>query len=482
MSPSPSSPAAAVPPSPTKPASLKDDGDDNKNNNKLAPVVSISEASILLDEACYNDKRRYYGLVIIVLLNIVQIWAWLSYTLVQTYSQEWFGVGPQAINWFSTIYGLAFLPFPASGWFINKYGIRKSVMIGSIATAVGSWVRYAGTAKASFAGAMIGQTILGLSQLLVLPVASAYSGQWFHPNYRTLPTTLGTISPTLGAVVGSFSTPYLAPSASAMPRSILIVSIISTVVSFGGLFLPGRPTSAPQARPSAEPHAFPDAPTPMHHILAMLKSPEFYMVSLPFIVGLAIFNCFTSLLLLYLIPYGFPVEDTGLMTGLQTGVGVVVALATAPLVDKWHLHIPLVKIANVLIALLYIGFVFVPSSRSRGAAFVVVTFLGSIGTINMAVCLEILAEILYPVPPEFTSTTCWCMGNVLGAVWLFGFAAGINENGNPPGEMSRSLYAQAAMAVVFLALPINLLGLFGRKDKIRFRRREIESQCQLGES
>jgi MFS transporter, FLVCR family, MFS-domain-containing protein 7 len=454
-------------PSPTK-STLTEVKPDDGGPRRIA---SIAQASVEAQQRLC--KRRYYGLAVICLLNVVQPWAWLSYAMVNPYAQDWFGVGPQAINWFSTVYGLAFIPFPFSGWVISRYGVRNSIIIGSIGTAVGNWIRYVGTVKASFAGAMIGQTVLGLSQIFVLPVAPAYSGQWFHPDHRTTPTTLGSISPSLGAMIGSFATPYLATKTSEMPRSILIVAVVSTFVAFGGLFIPGK-VSAPQT----DGHQFqqsPEAPSPKDTLLMMLKSPEFYMVAVPFIVGLAIFNCWASLLLLYLMPYGFPPEDAGLLTGLQTGLGVAFACLVAPFIDKWRAHIPAVKIFTVMETALYIAFIFVPPSQNRGFAFAIVVLLGICGTTVLALSLEILAEILYPVPPEFSSTACWCIGNILGAVWIFGFTAGINEDGNPPGEMSRTLYAQAALAVVFLAIPINCLGLFGRKDKVLFRRREIDS-------
>ncbi|KAI8714168.1 hypothetical protein NCS52_01136200 [Fusarium sp. LHS14.1] len=463
------SPALSRPLPPTSPpGSLKDTklGD----TAALDRVTSIAEASISPEGS--TQKRRYYGLAIICLLNLVLTWVWLSYAMVNAYAQEWFEVGPQSINWFSTIYGLAFIPFPLSGWFIHKYGLRTSIITGSIVTVVGNWVRYAGTAKASFAGAMVGQTLLGVAQIFVLPISSAYSELWFHPHHRTTPTTVGSISPTLGSMIGSLATPYLAKKTSELPQSILIVAIISTVVAIGAIFVPGKPSSMRTTQPDVS-ESSSHTPSSRDHLVMMIKSPEFYMVAVPFIVGLAIFNCWASLLLLYLVPCGFAVEDAGLLTGLQTGIGMIVSLAVAPIVDKWRAHIPTLKVLTVIQVALYVAFVFVPPSRNRGSAFAVAVLMGVAGTTSLSLSLETLAEILYPVPPEFTSTACWCIGNVLGAVWLFAFAAGMNENGDPPGEMSRTLYAQAALAAVCLGVPINLLGLFGRQDKSRFRRREF---------
>ncbi|EEU44224.1 uncharacterized protein NECHADRAFT_84542 [Fusarium vanettenii 77-13-4] len=310
MSPPSPTPSRPLPPT-SPPGSLED--------TKLGDGAALDRAALIAEASISPEgstqKRRYYGLAIICLLNLVLTWAWLSYAMVNTYAQEWFEVGPQSINWFSTVYGLAFIPFPLSGWFIHRFGLRTSIITGSIVTVVGNWVRYAGTAKVSFAGAMVGQTLVGVAQIFILPISSAYSELWFHRHHRTTPTTVGSISPTLGSMIGSLATPYLAKKASELPQSILIVAVISTVVAIGALFVPGKPSSVQTTQPDVS-----ESPSRTHlsknHLLMMIKSPEFYMVAVPFIVGLAIFNCWASLLLLYLVPYGFPIEDTGLLTGL----------------------------------------------------------------------------------------------------------------------------------------------------------------------
>lgn len=432
----------------------------------LVPVTTTDTGEV---HGLYKTyKRRYFVLLVVVLMNTVLPWAWLSYAVVSSYSQELFGVSAIAINWFSTVYGLTFAPFVFSGWLINKYGVKKSIAVGSTLMITGSWLKYAGTLKGMYGLAMAGQTILGCAQIFVIGLPPLISETWFGPAHRTLPTALGSISPALGSMIGSLAPPYIATSVDRISLSVLIVAALSTLVGIAGFFVPAKPPTS-VAEQTAARH---ESQSARKQAMNMLRSLEFYLIAIPFVVGLAIFNVWASLLFLYLEPYGFPLESAGLLVGLQTGLGIATALMVAPLVDKWRLHTLSLKVCFTAGGLLYLGFIWVPSSRSIGLAFGFTILMGVFGTSALAIGLETLAEILYPIPPEFPAVTCWCLGNFLGAILLFGFGEGYDPNGDPPYNYNKSLYAQGAIGVVFLVVPINLLGKFGRKEQTRLKRRD----------
>lgn len=84
--------------------------------------------------------------------------------------------------------------------------------------------------------------------------------------------------------------------------------------------------------------------------------------------------------------------------------------------------------------------------------------------------LELLAELLYPMPPEFTSGSCWGLGNTLGGAFLMIMSAlHQGEDADPPLNYQLALYLQVALAGAFL-LPTLFLGWFGRADKVKYKR------------
>lgn len=321
----------------------------------------------------------------------------------------------------------------------------------------------------SYPLAIVGQAVLGVSQIFIVPLPLPYSDLWFGPEHRVLPTTIGSMSTSIGSMLGSITTPYMAPTVDALPRAVLIVSIISTVTSVLAIFVPTKPPT-PASYEVEEP-TVPQIPR-KKYLTFLGCYPEFWILSTTFCIGLAIFNTFSTLLFLYLTPYGFPTTYAGITAGLFTGVGVGISLLVAPLIDKWRLHVPVVKLTASGMTAGYIVFIWIPEVQSRAFLFVIGTLMGIFGLITVCLILELMAELLYPAPAEFSSTFVWCLGNLLAVLITYGLNAGANANGNPPGEMKTSLIVQAVLVVALVAIPINLLGLFGRKEKTRFFRRE----------
>ncbi|KAJ5414817.1 hypothetical protein N7509_000151 [Penicillium cosmopolitanum] len=423
-------------------------------------------------------KRRFYGLASIFLSNAVLTWAWLSFAMVNDLAQERFGVDTTAINWFSNVYSLAFAPFLVSGWFINRYGIKKSLLVAISGTVVGSWLRYGGVVISSYPITMAGQALLGVSQIFIVPLPMSYSKMWFNPDQRVLPTTIGSLATTIGSMLGSITTPYMTPTVDSLPRAVLIVSIISTATSALAIFVPADPPTP--ASYNVEPPSNSQRLSRSESIRFLAKSLEFWLLAITFIISLGLFNTWSTLLFLYLTPYGFPATDVGLTAGLFSGVGVSIALLVAPFIDKWKLHVPTAKITATGSTIGYVIFIWIPQVQSRVFAFTVGTVMGVCGSIFVSVALELMAEMLYPVPEEFCATFVWCVGNLIAVPITYGLNAGANPNGNPPGEMKASLIAQAVLAVVLVAIPINLLGLFGREKNTRFFRRENQMSAAAG--
>lgn len=77
----------------------------------------------------------------------------------------------------------------------------------------------------------------------------------------------------------------------------------------------------------------------------MMTSLEYWLVALPFMVGLALFNAWTSLLALIMSPYGFSYEVIGILGAAQTGAAILSSIFISPIVDRWNLHVLVAKVS-----------------------------------------------------------------------------------------------------------------------------------------
>ena len=197
-------------------------------------------------------KRRWFGVVGLMLMNIVVSWGWLTYAPVADVTQEWFNLSsPTPVNWLSTTIFFAFvIATPFSLYTLNTHGFRPAITTASALVFLGNWVRYASTLRKSFGGVMLGQVLIGLAQPFVLSSATYYSDLWFTSRGRVSATALASLSNPFGAALGQLVNPMVATSAARVPRMTLWVALIASVAAAPWAFVPARPPLPPCASAS----------------------------------------------------------------------------------------------------------------------------------------------------------------------------------------------------------------------------------------
>ncbi|KAF7713684.1 Uncharacterized protein PECH_000615 [Penicillium ucsense] len=423
-------------------------------------------------------RRRFWGLIELVLLNIIVSWNWLTFSAISTTTAEYFGVSESAVNWLSIGFQFAFcIVSPFVIWVLNKGGPKPAIVITATLLLVGNWLRYAGT-KANggiFGLVMVGQIIIGLAQPFCLCAPTRYSDLWFSAKGRTSATAVASLANPLGAAIAQLVDSMWASSPSDIPDMVLYISIISTVVCIPAYFIPAEPPT-PASASSSGPRT-PLVPA-MRQLFATL---EFWLLVAPFTVYVAFFNSISSLLNQILSPYGFSETEAGIAGAILIVVGLVAAAIMSPITDRWKHYLGSIRVLVPVIVASYIGLVFAPSSPAGIApTYIVMGLLGASSFAMLPIALEYLAEITYPFSPEIGSTVCWTGGQLLGScAILIQDALKDGPDGNPPRNMHRALIFSCVLSTVVAPLPMSI-GLFGRT--VQRRRWDVDRGIELGVS
>lgn len=414
-------------------------------------------------------KRRFFGLAQLVLLNVVVSWDWIAFAPVSTTAAQYFGRSESDINWLSTAFLFAFcVGSPATFWVLHRRGPKAAIVVAASLTLVGNWIKYGATRANNFPGTMVGQLIIGLAQPFVLASPTSYSNMWFSAGGRTTATALASLANPFGAALGQLISPFWADEPREIPSMILYVSIISSVASVPAFFIPAKPPSPPSAGAAGPDHM--DRASLRHDMHTLLRSPEFYLICVPFIVYVGFFNAFSSLINQVLEPYGFSETDAGIAGAILIVVGLVCAAISSPIIDRWKFYLTYIKCAIPTLAAGYLILIWAPQTRSLAYVDVVCAVLGAASFGLVPVALEYLVEIHYPLGPELGSSLCWCGGQLLGGIFIVIMdALKDSESADPPRNMKRALIFQAVFAVAVVPIPL-CLGLFGRKEQVRRRR------------
>lgn len=209
---------------------------------------------------------------------------------------------------------------------------------------------------------------------------------------------------------------------------------------------------------------------------ALHGSVEFWLIFVPFVVYVGLFNSISTILNQVMSPYGFDDTQSGIAGAVLIVVGLVSSAITSPILDRTKALLLCIKVATPLIGLSYLLFIWMPATRSIVGPYVVLAVLGAASFSLVPVATEFLVEMMHPVSPEVTSTLGWAGGQLVGAVLIIASdALKAGPNADPPYHMNNALILQAVLTLVVLPLPL-ALGLFGRGDKVILKRVQSDDQ------
>ncbi|KAL2433915.1 MFS-type transporter [Exophiala dermatitidis] len=441
-------------------------------NGSVAAGGTLSRISTTSAPEYKIYKRRFFGLLQLVLLNIVVSWDWIAFAPVSSTSARYFDTSESSINWVSTAFLFAFcVTTPATFLVLHKYGPRVAIIIAAALILAGNWIKYGATRAKNFAGVMVGQLVIGFAQPFVLSSPTSYSNLWFSPQGRTTATAVASLANPFGAALGQLISPFWADQPHDIPIMILYIAIISSLACVPAFFIPAKPPTPPSAG-SVPDHM--DRTSLKHDLHALSRSIEFYLIFVPYAVYVGFFNAFSSLINQILEPYGFSETDAGIAGAVLIVVGLVSAAISSPIMDRYKFYLAYIKVAVPFIAISYLIITWAPQTRSLAYVDVVCAVLGAASFGLVPVALEFLVEIHYPLGPELGSTLCWCGGQILGGIFIVVMdALKASGDASPPANMKRALIFQAVLAVAVMPAAM-CLGRFGRQLHVKQRRFEVD--------
>ncbi|RAL62222.1 hypothetical protein DID88_004793 [Monilinia fructigena] len=330
--------------------------------------VSSERDPVGFNEAHFKVyKRRWFGLVQLVLLNIIVSWDWLTFSASSTTVSQYYHVSESAINWLSTAFLFAFvLASPLVIYVLHHGGPKPAILIASVLLLLGNWIRYGATRSGThgnFGGVMFGQILTGIAQPFVLAAPTRYSDLWFTNQGRVAATAVMSLANPFGGALAQLIDPFWAGSVGSIPNMVLYIAIISSIATIPSFFIPKGPPTPCSASSEEPKHAL--GPS----LRFLLRSPEFYMMMFPFWFYVGLFNSISSLINQMLSPYSFSETNAGIAGALLIVVGLVAAAITSPLIDRTKTYLLAIKIQIPILGICYLAFTWAPQTRSLAAIF-----------------------------------------------------------------------------------------------------------------
>ncbi|KAG9054608.1 hypothetical protein FS842_004676 [Serendipita sp. 407] len=221
-------------------------------SNNLNALKSDQESSMIVYRLY---RRRWLGLVGMVVLNIVAAMNWIWFSPIAKSTADDFHISLPQVNWLSQVVNLIYLPMAlAIPSMIQRFGIRKTCLTAGACLLIASWIRYAGVSRSlstngAYALLILGQIFAGFAQPVFQVLGPKFSETWFDLKARTTVTMIIAVANPIGSAIGQLIPPFLDS-----PRSSLLVLGVATTASVGlVLFIQEAPPTPPTfagSRPS----------------------------------------------------------------------------------------------------------------------------------------------------------------------------------------------------------------------------------------
>ncbi|GJE88914.1 MFS general substrate transporter [Phanerochaete sordida] len=432
-------------------------------------------------------RRRFVGVVGIVLLNAVAAMPNPWYGPIANNVSSDFGFTLDQVNWLGNVLNLVFLPSSIVVPFVCKrFNIRITCYIATSILVLSAWIRYAGVARSlnrqsAYALMMVGQVLAGVAQPAFQVIGPLYSERWFDLKSRTTMTMLMSIANPIGSGLAQLISPL-----SGSPRSsILVLAVICTAVIPCALLVGNAPPTPPTYAASQPSPPFTSLvravlgrePTDRPTYMSLRERLDLAILTLNFGVLVGAVTSFAILTNQDLAPYGYSSDTSGFMGATLLLAGLVCALVTAPLFDRVLTH-HLARTCHALcpaLGALWLSLVWAVKENNTGGLFAIMALIGAGSVTLLPVALELAVEVTRNA--DGSAAVLWFAGNLMSITCVLSEGAlRAGPDAHPPLNMRRALIFQGALVC---GAVVTIAGLRGRQARREMDERVLREGVEM---
>ncbi|KAI5707958.1 hypothetical protein M8J77_013534 [Diaphorina citri] len=376
---------------------------------------------------CKLYSRRYAILALFVVYSASNALQWIQYAIVSDHVMKYYGVGSFYVDCTSMIYMLTYIPLITPGsWFLDKYGIRESVIIGALGTCLGAWVKTFSLDPSRFWVTLLGQTIVACSQIFILNIPAQLAATWFGRAEVSTACSVGVFGNQLGIAVGFLVPPIMmgqgddeasiGDGLATMYYSVAgLTSLLLILVLLFFQDAPPLPPSPAQAVQRSHDKDSGDFLLSMKHLLC---NPGFLYLLLSYGINVGVFYAISTLLNQVVLSY-FPghFQDAGRIGLVIVLAGTLGSVISGIVLDKTGKY---KETTLGIYTFSLIGMIIYSLTLSTGVILVVYItagFLGFFMTGYLPVGFELAAELTYPEPEGTSSGLLNASAQVFGILF-----------------------------------------------------------------
>ncbi len=335
---------------------------------------------------------------------------WLAFAPISSLAENFYSVKSIGITAFSLIYMLMYILFtiPAS-WVIDKYGARRSVMIGALITAVFGIVRYAFADV--YVIVLITQVFIAIGQPFLINISTKIPANWFPVEERSTASGILVMAQYLGFIVPMALSPVLAIQIGVKPMLGIYAIVACAAAALVAVFLKEKPATPPGPEAEREDIS-------LSSMKKLIKNKDFNQVLIISFIAMGMFNTMLTMIEKILTPRGISLENAGWVGTAFIVAGVIGAVVLPIISDKTAKRVPLFRVALAAIIPLVVGLTFL------GGYAMILVDAALLGFVIMGVAPILFqhgAEVAYPAREGTSFGLILMAGQISGIVFAYLF-------------------------------------------------------------
>lgn len=336
----------------------------NLNQTNLGGNTDQKLEKLSSGETTHAYKKRFFILALFCSHSAINSFQWIQYSSITNVIAHYYGASNLQVNLTSLVFMITYIPFIIhASLLLEKFGLRKAVLLGTLGTALGSlvkWLMGSNEGITSFYYMMAGQTIVALSQLFIISIPPLLAAVWFPDHQVSTATGIGVFGNQLGIALGFIVPPMVISGVDAtkdvigddlrlLSCAIFWISFIICIVSF--IALEDKPPKPPGSASLHAAHQHEDTQTTIKacaSIKELCQDGDFRYLILSYGINVGVFYA-VSTVLNQMVAIGWPnlLDLAGKMGLLIVVSGMAGSVICGQLLDRTHAY-------KLIIALIYL--------------------------------------------------------------------------------------------------------------------------------
>lgn len=362
---------------------------------------------------CRTYKRRWLILLIYVLFCIVSTSQWTQYAIINNVVMRYYNVKSAYVDWTAIIYMAVYVPaiIPALV-FLEKKGLRWTIFLGTLGTALGSWIKAVSVAPDRFWVTFTGQTFVALSQVFLVSIPPRLASVWFGSDQVSTACSIGVFGNQLGMAAGFLLPPIFVKNHDDVEEIGSDLSLMFNCTAGACTFvlilviaffkaappLPPSPEQALKLQAASRKNGF------FLGVKRLLENRGFILLLFTYGLAVAVINSLGTLLNQLILSYFPGGEEFAGKVGLVFVIGGMVgSVIFGIILDKTHKFKETTVAVYGFSALGMLAFTFTLGLGSKILVYITSSFVGCFLGGYMPVGFELGSEITYPEPEGTTA-------------------------------------------------------------------------------